>query len=312
MAQIDKRNIVSLAFHHVAKELARAADPVSWILFVLFLAAVVVSGSMHALASDVDESLYQRFFLAFWYGAWGLFVLATVGPIFNVARERKEVPLGILIGVGVLHLITFIGISVVVLLHYRRPEAVTGLMAAFAAAIMVGIGWVVQHQSSARASRRTHTFNILMQSRLSKEFQEQVKRRCDYYYSGVVIPVEDAPLSTMDGLRMRIEQLTLSRDRELAQAREESKEAINGRYADEILLAQKKHESLQGVKYLLNFYEFMSAGICQRELDENLLKASVGGIVRGLYDDTRHLRAYLKDVQPRVFCEMDKVMEAYW
>ena len=94
------------------------------------------------------------------------------------------------------HLVMFIGISVVVLLQYDKPEAVTGLMAAFVAAMMVGIGWVVQHQTSARASRRAHTFNILMQSRLNKEFGENVAFRASYYHAGFVIPAEDAPLVT--------------------------------------------------------------------------------------------------------------------
>ncbi len=323
-SQGKRDNIAALGFSHVVRPLVKAADPVSWIIFVLFVALSVISivffvTAPTAVAPDAAAAVeygaaskYDRYFLAFWYGAWGLLVLSTIGPIFNIARERKETPLSVLIGVGVAHLITFIAVSVIVLVHYDRPDAVTGLMAAFAAAIMVGIGWVVQHQSSARASRRAHTFNILMQSRLSREFQEQLEKRCDYYYAGVVVTPVDAPLSTRDGLVERELSIESNRKRDLALAKFGAATKVNNRYDSELAEVRKKYHSLQGVKYLLNFYEFMSAGISQRELDDELLKATVYGIVRGLYEDTVNVRSHIRKLQPSVFCELDKVMNGLW
>ncbi|GEM_PF-2800861 len=338
-------NLVSLMYGEVAKPLCQSADPVSWFFFVAFVVCAAVSVLTHVLGAGpatatavfnaaapsacVEPILncalrdnpqaggawvhfYSRYFLAFWYGPWLLLVLSTIGPLFNIARLRKEPPLGTLIGVGVLHLLSFIVISMVVLIHYKQPEAVTGLMAAFVGAIMVGIGWVVQHQSSARASRRAHTFTILMQSRLSKEFQEHVKIRQDYYYSGCRIEAKDAPLATKAGIKERLKTLDEHREREVAQAKDDAVDAINKRYGDLRIEAEKKHESLKSVIYLLNFYEFMCAGINRRELDPMLLYLTVEDIVRCLYQDTVHVRAHIKELQPKVWMELDDVMNGIW
>lgn len=339
--EAKRDNLVALMYSEVGKPLCRSADPVSWFFFVAFVVCAGVSVLTHLLGAApatattaglencVEPLLncalranpnlggdwvhfYARYFLAFWYGPWLLLVLATIGPLFNIARERKEPPLGTLIGVGVLHLLSFIVISMVVLIHYKRPEAVTGLMAAFVGAIMVGIGWVVQHQSSARASRRAHTFTILMQSRLSKEFQEHVKTRAECYSSGCRIEAKDAPLATRPGLAERLKTLTEHRDREISQAKDESVESIEQRYAELKADAEKKHESLKSVLYLLNFYEFMCAGINRRELDPVLLYLTVEDIVRCLYQDTVHVRAHIKERQTKVWIELDDVMNGIW
>ncbi len=307
-----RSNIVSLAYKNVLQPMLAAGDPVSWILFVAFLALLVTSVVLKFVGAGDPATTYENAFLAFWYGAWGLLVLSTIGPIFTIAKQRNEIPLGILVGVGVCHLVTFIAISVVVLLEYKKPEAVTGLMAAFVAAMMVGIGWVVQHQTSARASRRAHTFNILMQSRLNKEFQENCALRAAYYHAGKLISADDAPLATSRGLEEREALINQRRAQEISLAQSQFLEGINLRFDEEIELAKKKHESLTGVVYLLNFYEFMCAGICQRELDKYLLYATVASIVSSLYEDTRHLRAYCKEAQPTVFTKLDEVMNQHW
>jgi hypothetical protein len=309
---VKRSNIASLAYRNVLQPMVSAGDPVSWILFVAFLALLAVSVTLKVAGGGDPDTLYERGFLAFWYGAWGLLVLSTIGPMFTIAKQRNEIPLGILVGVGVCHLVTFIAISVVVLLQYNKPEAVTGLMAAFVAAMMVGIGWVVQHQTGARASRRAHTFNILMQSRLNKEFQENCALRATYYHSGKSIPSEDADLATSRGLSIREGRIESDRARELGLAQPQFEAEVNARYDEELALCRKKHQSLIGVVYLLNFYEFMCAGICQRELDKHLLYATVATIVSSLYEDTRHLRAYCREGQPSVFIKLDEVMQHHW
>lgn len=306
-----RSNIVSLAYENVLKPIAKAADPVSWILFVLFLAILVVS-VVFKFSDGWAGQVYSSGFLAFWYGSWGVLLLSTIGPIFSISKERNEVPLSILVGVGVGHLVLFISISVIVLIEYDRPESVTGLMAAFAAAMMVGIGWVVQHQSAARSSRRAHTFNILMQSRLSKEFQEHCNLRANYYSAGKLIPASDAPLMSHEGYEEVLAGLMASKESELQKSKDEFKQEIVDKYEAEIQLCKKKYESMRGVKYLLNFYEFMCAGICQKELDRHLLYATVASIVSSLYEDTRLIRAYLKDSQPTVFENLDRVIEKHW
>lgn len=309
---VKRSNIVSLGYKNVLQPMVAAGDPVSWILFVAFLALLTISVVLNVIGDGNPSSIYERAFLAFWYGAWGLWVLCTIGPVFTIAKQRNEVPLGILVGVGVCHLITFIAISVVVLLEYKKPESVTGLMAAFVGAMMVGVGWVVQHQTGARASRRAHTFSILMQSRLNKEFQENCALRAAYYHAGRLIPLEDAGLATLRGLMLREAEIEQKRKQEIEHAQPQFRDKITAKFDEELQLCKKKHESLTGVVYLLNFYEFMCAGICQRELDKDLLYATVASIVTSLYEDTRQLRAHFKESQPSVYTKLDEVMQIHW
>lgn len=106
--------------------------------------------------------------------------------------------------------------------------------------------------------------------------------------------------------------LMASKESELQKSKDEFKQEIVDKYEAEIQLCKKKYESMRGVKYLLNFYEFMCAGICQKELDRHLLYATVASIVSSLYEDTRLIRAYLKDSQPTVFENLDRVIEKHW
>ena len=215
-------------------------------------------------------------------------------------------------GVGVAHLLTFIVMSVIVLIQVGRTDSITGLMAAAAAAVMVGIGWVVQHQSSAKASRRTHTFNILMQSRLSAEFQQQVQKRAVCYSAGVPVDATDAELIDKNGLEKRLGVLNADLQRELSQAQPSSITVIQARYDEQIALVEKKHHSLQGLKYLLNFYEFICAGIRLREIDEPLIRATLGDIAAALYTDSKYVRHHCRGSQKDVFVEMDLVVRDRW
>jgi hypothetical protein len=306
-----KENIVSLGWHNVICPLAKAADPLSWILFVGFLALVAISivaryddGALH--------NFYQIRYPLFWYGAWILVVLATAGPIFNLTREKNEVPLGVLIGVSVAHVLNFLIISVVTLNQSGNVAAITALLAATVAASMVGIGWVVQHQSSARASRRAHTFNILMQSRLSKEFQDQIKKRADMYSAGNPVAAEDAKLFNKIGYEQCKAETIRQRDLDLARTKDEAKADVSAAYEKKLEVLEKKFESLQGVKYLLNFYEFMSAGIHLRELDEPLLRETLRDIAITLYKDSAQIRTFQRESQPNVFVNLDRIVKGIW
>lgn len=307
-----KDNIVELGWRHILCPLARSADPLSWILFIAFLAVVVVAVIARSLGDGGLHEIYTANYQLFWYGAWVLVVLSTVGPIFTLAKEKREVPLGVLIGVSVAHVLIFLALSVLALTQTGNTTAITALLAATVAAAMVGIGWVVQHQSSARSSRRAHTFNILMQSRLSTEFQKQIERRAKYYSAGNAVAAHDVKLFNKIGLEECRKVLLAQRDAELERARDEKKAEVTALYEEKLVAAEERYESLQGVKYLLNFYEFVSAGILLRELDEPLLRETLRDIAIALHRDTAHVRAFQRESQPDAFRNFDAVVSNAW
>lgn len=304
--QADKRNIFGLAWTHVVVPLARHADAVSWITFGLFVLTVISALYCKFGASGGEGDFYKSNYPAFWYGAWGLLVIATIGPMFNLAVDRREVPLGVLIGVGAAHVLIFILMSVVVLVQSGKTEAITGLLAAVAAAVMVGIGWVVQYQSGAKASRRAHTFNVLMQSRLSAEFQSHIGKRVRHFPGGNLITPADAALIYVDGVVHAEKEAEARLAQDISRSEAEHHAALKEAFVDTVALIRSKHESLQSVKYLLNFYEFICAGLRMKELDEPMLRATLSDVAVGLYKDTLHVRLLMQGRQPDAYTELDK------
>lgn len=307
-----KRNIFSLAWRHVVCPLAKAADPTSWVLFVCFLAVLVATSLIAIFSEGGLRSTYDEYYAAFWYGSWVLLVLSTIGPMFNLYVERRDVPLEVLVATGIAHVVVFIMLGIVTLWQNGNVGAITALFAATAAAITVGIGWGVQHQSGAKASRRTHTFNILMQSRLSSEFQGQVKKRMERYPAGEAVTAEDARLINKKGLDERLKKLDKTKARDLSRSKADKVPEIEAQYAAEKEEILARYESLQGMRYLLNFYEFMSAGIVLRELDETMLAETLKDIAVGLYKDSMHVRMYQREIQPKVFENLDKIVGVRW
>ncbi|WP_312400950.1 DUF4760 domain-containing protein [Stenotrophomonas indicatrix] len=308
MQQVKKDNVIALAWRHVLCPLARHADALSWILFVVFLASVAVTFYMRYLGHGSSESFYSENYSLFWYLSWGLLVASTIGPMFNVFRARNEVPLGVMIGAGVTHVLVFILMSVVVLIQADKAEAVTGLLAAVAGAVMIGIGWVVQHQSSARASRRAHTFSVLTQSRLSAEFQSHVKSRILHYPAGTEISVQDAALFYKDGLSDAEKTLESQLAQDLVRSKDEHHESLRKAHEAALEEVRSKYLAMQSVKYLLNFYEFICAGLRLKELDEMMVSATLSDMAVGIYNDTIHVRRHAQKRQPAAFTELDRRM----
>jgi len=305
-----KDNVIGSAWRNVACPLYEASDPISW--FLLLGVGVLVVASCLLQGTGAAGSFYGKYYAMLWYGAWLLLVLATVGPILNLTKQSNEVPLDVLIGVAIGEVAIFVLICVCVLVRQDAMAGLTALMAATAAAMMAGVGWVVQHQSSARASRRAHTFGVLMQSRLSGEFQDQVRRRASVYGSGNAVTAADAPLVKKAGLKAAIDALDAEMAQSLAQALPNLKQQIQDTFRQRRAEVRRKHRSLDGVSYLLNFYEFICAGISRRELDERLLWDTLSDIAIALHRDTEQVRAYLRKTQPKVYEHFDELIGGYW
>lgn len=308
MQSEKKDNVIALAWRHVVCPLARHADALSWILFAIFVAFIAVTLYLRFLASGPEHDFYLANYSLFWYSSWGLLVASTIGPMFNVFRARNEVPLGVMIGAGVTHVLVFILMSVIVLIQANKAEAVTGLLAAVAGAVMIGIGWVVQNQSSARASRRAHTFSVLTQSRLSSEFQSHVKSRILHYPSGVEISSEDAKLFYKEGLVDAEARIEAQFAQDLVRAKEVHHEQLTAAKEAALADVRSKYMAMQSVKYLLNFYEFICAGLRLKELDEMMVRATLSDVAVGIYKDTLHVRLHAQKRQPAAFTELDRRM----
>ena len=306
-----RENIVNLAFNYVVRPLFKSADGLSFVLFAIFILMVLLGILFHLGVVDAVSApgFFAKAKWSYWYMAWGILVLSTVGPLINATKESGEIPLGLLIGVAVTHILVFIMMSALIL--WKDKNSITALLASTAGAAMVGVGWIVQHRSSVRSSRRAHTFSVLMQSRLSKEFQEQVKAREKLFPVGV--PPDSSHALYMSGMAYKKHIDSLKDQFEAKKQKQDADKAqIDQDLAALLVDEEAKYCSIQGLKYLLNFYEFICAGILRQELDEAMLKTTLRGIASALYADTDVLRAYVKREQPSAYTNLDAVVGAKW
>lgn len=318
-----KETIVGRLWRGVVLPIKGAADGLSWFLFVLAAATTALSFLLkfHVIEVHGSSDFFDRHYWKLVYLAWILFVVSTIGPLLHIAKERADIPLGMLASVAVIHVIMFLFISGVILITEQSTTgatngvgAITTLLGAAAAAAMAGIGWVIQYQSSARSSRRAHTFTILMQSRLSKEFQEHVNNRSAKYPCPTTIPADDVKRLCL--VRQQNEAIALFEERALQRCPATltcaERTQVLGEIESERKELMRTINAFRAVKYLLNFYEFLSAGIKKRELDEELLFETLSSIAIGLYKDTEHVRKAAKDIQPMVYEHFEELIQTNW
>ncbi|MDG2524631.1 DUF4760 domain-containing protein [Stenotrophomonas sp. HITSZ_GD] len=174
-----------------------------------------------------------------------------------------------------------------------------------AATWAAGLGWYVHFQATAKAHRTNNAWNLLMQTRTSKEFLQRAEAINRYFPHGTQLTDDDASLANWVQLREREDRLALL-------------QVVKGHDAGggaEAELKQEisKIEALLAIRYMLNFYEFMAVGIEKNDLDDHLLYDSLGTHVPSIY---RRAEAYVRKVQSKdkdslAFSALDPLVERW-
>ncbi len=150
-------------------------------------------------------------------------------------------------------------------------DRVLNIVPVAAAIVAASLGWYVHYQYSSKAHRTNNAFALVMEMRRSSEFLKRAELVAKHFpASQPEIPesyVEFFPTNS----RKRI-------------------------YETEPLdpVALEKAEALMALKYLLNYYEFIGAGIHANDLDEELLMDTVGDIVVGSVRRSRKFIDYIR------------------
>lgn len=129
---------------------------------------------------------------------------------------------------------------------------------AVAAAALATIGWLVQRDNALFINRKQHTLSILMQMRQSETFNSHRNRVHAKFPPGTGISRQDV-------------QWLL----------EQRKDPSN--YADGAD-GKPQYPLIDSIQFLANFYEFLSAAVRQKDLDESLLYESIGNIAINYYE----------------------------
>jgi len=117
------------------------------------------------------------------------------------------------------------------------------LLVGVVAAVM---GWLVSSFITLRNSIKQHTINTLLQSRLSTHYQQQAKVINQTFFAPGMPLNDPVPL-----------EFLLDPD-------------------------EPNRNALEAVNYVLNYFEFCAVGIKHGDLDENLMRQTMRGIIRRL------------------------------
>lgn len=120
--------------------------------------------------------------------------------------------------------------------------------------MLVGMGWWIQCISSAANARRSHTLNMILNTRTSPEYQKQLRSSTHFYRGMRYVPQE-------------LSEWRCNPDKE---------EYKNMQVPDEY------RDAINGLLYILNYFEFLAQGIKFRDLDEGLLKECFSSFLAGI------------------------------
>ncbi len=136
----------------------------------------------------------------------------------------------------------------------------------------------LQHEVAQKSQRKQHTINILLEMRMSPEFRTLNEQRKAVFTAYNDISYDD-----------------------WNRAREASANARTERNPKRISDAQTQTNAAEALTSVLNYYEFLALGIRIGDLDEDLLKRSLRGMMCNLVDDARDVIAGLRETSDKTY-----------
>jgi Domain of unknown function (DUF4760) len=207
-----------------------------------------------------------------------IYAAAIIPPVKRMTDRRHEL-LFYVTAWGILSLIlilvAFYTVYFIVVpdSESQQWDRILNLPPVFAAVFGTAIGWYVHQQLSAKLHRTSNSFALVMQTRTSTEFLKHTRSLYAAYPPPTEFQTEDAKYFETS---KRIEIDRIGRELAVALNPDLTKK---GAYLRDLA----KVEAVEGLRYLLNFYEFMAFGIHAGDLDETLLYETVSPSVVGWY-----------------------------
>lgn len=125
--------------------------------------------------------------------------------------------------------------------------------------ILVASGWWVQDIISRTAMRRSHTLNVVMNQRNSETFTSKIINCRDVIGFDKILNEE-------------VIKYYLTRDNSCLKANAKDNQDLFCKF-EKVML------SLDSMAYIINYYEFIAAGVINKDLDSDLLRKCYSGIV---------------------------------
>jgi hypothetical protein len=251
----------------------------SWLLYILFFLTLIyiITKEVDALSLSNEELELSKFYYYshepfYWLIAYISLIPAVFITLVRLTRLNSHW-LQLQAWAGVF----FIALFILATYYYsNRLEDHNGnVISILLAGITFGtamIGWSVSFQWNGIHQKKTHTFNILQNSRLSETYQQQLDNMYASYPIGQYIPKADIAAY------------------------------------DNNTCNEKTLKAIRAACYLLNFYEFVASGIKHNDLDDGFLYQNIRGFVNGLIIKTEHLQksSKYKD-QPKAWRQLNEL-----
>lgn len=119
---------------------------------------------------------------------------------------------------------------------------------------LVCMGWWIQSITSAAQSRRKHTLEIILSTRTSEVYQEKLNIYSHLYHGNTHVAQKFAQWRSFPNLP----------------------EFSNASVTDEY------RNAINGLLYILNYFEFLAQGVKAKDLDDCLLKECFSGFIKDL------------------------------
>lgn len=146
--------------------------------------------------------------------------------------------------------------SLILLAYYvlRYKDQYQTALSIIVAGSIAGMGWWIQFITSAASDRRKHTLNVVLSTRTCTEYQTHLRN-----YTHLWRGNRHAP-------------------KELCQWRDDpdNPKFKDAKVPDDVVKA------INGLLYILNFFEFLAQGIKANDLDDKLLRECFCGFLEGL------------------------------
>lgn len=216
----------------------------------------------------------------FAYIASYLLALTAGGRIIlNLAEGGHKNVLPVVV-VGTILLVLFVACLSYSFFHFTTTEQITRLdrvlniIPVTAAVFAAALGWYVHYQYSSKAQRTNNAFSIVMEMRRSPEFIKRWELVGLHFPKDVMVSEEYQPYFHPDS-RRRLEKEKAEINKEAADA--EAK-------LEELKKKLEKVEAIEALRFILNYFEFMAAGIELKELDEDMLYETISVVVVRIYE----------------------------